>query len=86
MVKLLATSLGEVWDFPMKVIHSFSAVNSFDRPPQLCTVGPVVYVLNEFSPLSYFVIRCRFGNLDCARLTRLHKKLDRLDVGPGWTS
>ena len=39
------------------------AVNSFDRPPQLGAVGPVVYALNEFSPLSSFVIRCRFGDL-----------------------
>ena len=39
------------------------AVNSFDRPPQLGAVGPVVYALNEFSPLSAFVIRCRFGDL-----------------------
>ena len=39
------------------------AVNSFDRPPQLGAVGPVVYALNEFSPLTYFVIRCRFGDL-----------------------
>ena len=35
-------------------------VNSFDRPPQLGAVGPVVYALNEFSPLSSFVIQCRF--------------------------
>ena len=39
------------------------AVNSFDRAPQLGAIGPVVYVLKEFSPLSYFVIRCRFGDL-----------------------
>ena len=39
------------------------SVNSFDRPPQLGAVGPVVYALNEFSPLSSFVIRCRFGDL-----------------------
>ena len=32
------------------------AVNSFDRPPQLGAVGPVVYALKEFSPLSSFVI------------------------------
>ena len=44
--------------------HLFGfAVNSFDRPPQLGAVGPVVYALNEFSPLSSFVIRCRFGDL-----------------------
>ena len=36
------------------------SVNSFDRPPQLGTVGPVAYALNEFSPLSSFVIRCHF--------------------------
>ena len=47
----------------MKVMPSFSAVNSFDRPLQLGDVGPVVYALNEFSPLSSFVIRCRFGDL-----------------------
>ena len=28
------------------------AVHSFDRPPQLGAVGPVVYALNKFSPLS----------------------------------
>ena len=39
------------------------AVNYFDRPPQLGAVGPVVYALNEFSPLSSFVIRYRFGDL-----------------------
>ena len=39
------------------------AVNSFDRPPQLGAVGPVVYALNEFCPLSSFVIRCRFVDL-----------------------
>ena len=39
------------------------AVNSFDRPPQLGAVGPVVYALSEFSPLSSFVIQCHFGNL-----------------------
>ena len=39
------------------------AVNSFDRPPQFGAVGPVVYALNEFPPLSSFVIRCRFGDL-----------------------
>ena len=38
-------------------------VNSFDRQPQLGAVGPVVYVFNEFSPLSSFVIRCRFCDL-----------------------
>ena len=38
-------------------------VNSFDPPPQLGAVGPVVYALKEFSPLSSFVIRCRFGDL-----------------------
>ena len=38
-------------------------VNSFDRPPQLGAVGPVVHTLNEFSPPSSFVIRCRFGDL-----------------------
>ena len=39
------------------------AINSFDCPPQLGAVGPVVYALNKFSPLSSFVIRCRFGDL-----------------------
>ena len=39
------------------------AINSFDRPPQLGAVGPVVYALNEFSPMSSFVIRCCFGDL-----------------------
>ena len=39
------------------------AVNSFDRPPQLGAVGPVVYALNELSPLTSFVIRYRFGDL-----------------------
>ena len=39
------------------------AVNSFDGPPQLGAVGPVVCALNEFSPLSSFVIRCLFGYL-----------------------
>ena len=34
------------------------SVNSFDGLPQLGAVGPVVYVLNEFSPLSSLVIRC----------------------------
>ena len=29
----------------------------------LGAVGPVVYALNEFSPLSSFVIRCPFGDL-----------------------
>ena len=42
----------------MKAMPSFSAVNSFDRPPQLGAVGHVVYALN-----SSFVIRCRFGDL-----------------------
>ena len=27
------------------------AVNSFDRPPHIGAVGPVVYALSEFSPL-----------------------------------
>ena len=45
------------------------AVNSFDRPPQLGAVGPVVYALNEFPPLSSFVIRCRFGDLHHSLLT-----------------
>ena len=39
------------------------ADNSFDRAPQLGADGPVVYALNEFSPLSTFVIRCRFSDL-----------------------
>ena len=39
------------------------AVNSFDRPPQLGTVGPVVYALYEFSLLSSLVILCRLGDL-----------------------
>ena len=39
------------------------AINSFDGPSQPSVVGPVVYVLNEFIPLSYFVIRCRFVDL-----------------------
>ena len=30
------------------------AVNSFDRPPQLGADGPVVYALNEFSPMSFW--------------------------------
>ena len=51
-----------MWDLPVKVMPSFS-VNSFDRPPPLGAVGPVVYALNKFSPLSSFVIRCRFGDL-----------------------
>ena len=34
------------------------AVNSFDGPRQLSDVGPVVYALNECSPLSSLVIRC----------------------------
>ena len=34
-------------------------VNSFDRPPQFGAVGTVVYALNEFSPLSSFVILLR---------------------------
>ena len=38
-------------------------VNSFDGPAQPGAVGPVVYALNEFSPLSSLVIRCRFGGL-----------------------
>ena len=38
-------------------------VNSSDRPLQLGAVGHVVYALNEFYPLSSFVIRCRFGDL-----------------------
>ena len=42
---------------------SYDTVNSLDRPPQLGAVGPVVYALNEFSSLSSFVIRCRFGDL-----------------------
>ena len=37
-------------------MHSFSAVNSFDRPPHLGAVGPVVYALNKLLPLSSFVI------------------------------
>ena len=32
------------------------SVNSFNRPPQIGAVGPVVYALNEFSPLSSFVV------------------------------
>ena len=65
----MAISLGGVWDLPVKVIPSFSAACldfpsiPFDRPPQLGAVGPVVYALNKFSPLSSFVIRCRFGDL-----------------------
>ena len=39
------------------------SVNSFDRPPQLGAVIPVVYALNEFSSLSSLVIQCRFGDL-----------------------
>ena len=39
------------------------AVNSFDGPPNIGAVGPVVYALDEFSPLSYLVIRCRSGDL-----------------------
>ena len=39
------------------------SVNSLDRPPQLGAFGSVVYALNELSPLSSFVIRCRFGDL-----------------------
>ena len=39
------------------------AVNSFDSPPQLGAVGPVIYALNGFSPLSSFVVPCRFGEL-----------------------
>ena len=39
------------------------AVNSFDRPSQHGAVGPVVYALNEFSPLTSIVIRCRLGDL-----------------------
>ena len=42
-------------------LHGFAFI-SFDRPPQLGAVGPVVYDLNEFSPLSSLVIRCRFGD------------------------
>ena len=29
------------------------AINSFDRPPQIGAVGPVVYALNDFSPVFY---------------------------------
>ena len=61
----MAISLGEVWDLPVKVMPSFSAVclDSFDRPQQLGAVGPLVYAPNEFSPLSSFVILYRFGDL-----------------------
>ena len=38
------------------------AGNFDDRPPQLGAVGPVVYALNELSPLSAFVIRCHLGD------------------------
>ena len=62
-LKLLAISLGEVWGLHVKVMSSFSVVNSFDRLPQLSAVGDLVYGLNECSPLSSFVIRCRFGDL-----------------------
>ena len=35
------------------------------EPPlkKLGAVDPVVNALNELSPLTYFVIRCRFGDL-----------------------
>ena len=39
------------------------AVNSFDRPPQLGAVGPVVYALNEFSPLLSFGILLTNGHI-----------------------
>ena len=54
------------------------AVNSFDRPPQLGAVSPVVYALNELFPLSSFVIRCCFGDLiiHCRQSGR-----DPVDVG-----
>ena len=38
-------------------------IDSFHLPPQLGAVGPVVYAHNELSPLSSFVIQCRFGDL-----------------------
>ena len=57
------------------------AVNSLDRPPQLGAVGPVVYALNEFSPLSYFVIRYRFGYIiHCRRPTHAGSRL----APPSW--
>ena len=36
-------------------------VNFLNGPPQLGALGPVVYALNEISPPSSLVIRCRFG-------------------------
>ena len=46
-MKLLAIILGEVWGLFVKVMPSLSAVNSFDRPPQLGAVGPVVDALTN---------------------------------------
>ena len=61
------------------------SVNSFDRPPQPGAVGPVVYALNEFSPLSSFVIRCRFcdHSLSTARARRDPACAGRL-APPSW--
>ena len=69
----------------MKVLPSFSAVNSFDCPPQLGAVGPVVYALNKFSALSSFVIRCRFGDfiIHCRQPRRDPACVGRL-APPSW--
>ena len=61
------------------------AVNSFDCPPQLGAVSPVVYALIEFSPISSFVIRCHFGEhiIYCRGARRGPANVGRL-APPSW--
>ena len=59
-------------------------VNSFDCPPQIGAVGPVVYALNEFSPLFSFVIRCSFGDLIIHCRSRVPACVGRL-APPSWS-
>ena len=68
LLKLLEISLGDVWGLPMNLMPSFSiyirspCINSFDGPPQLGAVDPVVYALNELSLLFSLGNGCRFGD------------------------
>ena len=60
LLNLVASCLDDENKIPLKVIASFSAVNSFDSSPQLGNICGLVHVLNTISPFFPFMLTDAF--------------------------
>ena len=56
LLNLAASGLDDENEIPLKVIASFSAVNSFDISPQLGKICVLLHVLNRISPFLPFML------------------------------